>query len=160
VAIAPLHTKQQKKSKNQISLQSPLTYAADIISLPCSLFMNPDSSLYILTQIIRESRELQISITNAFFLLLGSLLTLCVCYIITYLLLNPPLLQAWQIIWLSWVVLPIISASLLSTPHDPETMTLMPSKNQNHVVSKKKYYKYFIIRFILIILMIILAFEM
>jgi len=159
VAIAPLHTKQQTKSKNQISLQSPLTYAADIISLPCSLFMNPDSSLYILTQIIRESRELQISITNAFFLLLGSLLTLCVCYIITYLLLNPPLLQAWQIIWLSWVVLPIISASLLSTPHDPETMTLMPSKNQNHVVSKKKYYKYFIIRFILIILMIILAFE-
>jgi len=122
--------------------------------------MNPDSSLYILTQIIRESRELQISMTNSFFLLLGSLLTLCICYLLSYLLLNPPLLQAWEILWLSWIVLPIISASLLSTPHDPETMTLMPSKNQNHVVNKKKYYKYFIIRFTFIILMIVLAYIM
>jgi len=159
VAIAPLHTKQQTKSKNQISLQSPLTYAADIISLPCSLFMNSDSSLYILTQIIRESRELQISMINAFFLLLGSLLTLSLCYILTFLLLSPPLFTTWQLIWLSWIFLPAISATLLSTPHDPETMTLMPSKNQNHIMNKKKYYKYFIIRFILIIFMVVLAFE-
>ncbi|ORX41336.1 hypothetical protein BCR36DRAFT_364581 [Piromyces finnis] len=159
VAIAPLHTKQQTKSKNQISLQSPLTYAADFISLPCSLFMNSDSSLYILTQIIRESRELQISMINAFFLLLGSLLTLSICYIFLYLLLNPPLFTTWQIIWLSWIFLPIISATLLSTPHDPETMTLMPSKNQNHITNKNKFYRYFIIRFILIILMVVLAFE-
>jgi len=122
--------------------------------------MNSDSSLYILTQIIRESRELQISMINAFFLLLGSLLTLSLCYILTFLLLSPPLFTTWQLIWLSWIFLPAISATLLSTPHDPETMTLMPSKNQNHIMNKKKYYKYFIIRFILIIFMVVLAFEM
>jgi len=159
VAIAPLHTKQQTKSKNQISFQSPLTYAADIISLPCSLFMNPDSSLYILTQIIRESRELQISMINAFFLLLGSILTLCICYILTFLFLSPPLFPLWQILWLSWIFLPGISATLLSTPHDPETMTLMPTKNQNNNVNIKRLYRYFIMRFILIIFMVVLAFH-
>jgi len=158
VAIAPLHTKQQ--TKNQISFQSPLTYAADIISLPCSLFMNPDSSLYILTQIIRESRELQISMINAFFLLLGSILTLCICYILTFLFLSPPLFPLWQILWLSWILLPGISATLLSTPHDPETMTLMPTKNQNNNVNLKRLYRYFFMRFILIIFMIVLAFHL
>lgn len=158
ISVAPLHTKQQTKSKNSILKQSPLTYGAEFASIPCSLFMNSDSSLYILTQIIRESREIQISLINAFFLLIGSLLTLCVMYLLSAVLILPPIYQAYHVFWLSWIFLPIISATLLSTPHDSLTMTLMPAKNQNHIKNKKKYYLFFFFRFILIILMLVFAF--
>ncbi|RUS34188.1 hypothetical protein BC938DRAFT_482020 [Jimgerdemannia flammicorona] len=59
IAMEPMHTKAQSKGRlNLNGVQPPLAIGASLVSLPCGLFMQYETSLYALTQLIGEARRL------------------------------------------------------------------------------------------------------
>lgn len=55
-------------------------------------------------------------------------MSICLMLLLSFCLLLPPILTGYQVIWIMWVVLPILSISMLFTPHDDGIMLLMPGK--------------------------------
>ena len=55
--MEPTHTR-AKTSNGLCHGQSPMALGAAITTLPCGLFMHYDTSLYALTDVIREARRL------------------------------------------------------------------------------------------------------
>lgn len=59
--MEPTHTKAQTKNglcHYGVKGQSPMALGAAFTTLPCGLFMHYDTSLYALTDLIREARRL------------------------------------------------------------------------------------------------------
>lgn len=64
IAMEPMHTKAQNRGRLTFNAQRqpPLAVGASLISLPCGLFMQYETSLYALTQLIRDARRLLLCI--------------------------------------------------------------------------------------------------
>lgn len=59
IAMEPMHTRAQTKGRLSLgSKQPPLAVGASLVSLPCGLFMQYETSLYAVTQMIRDARRL------------------------------------------------------------------------------------------------------
>jgi hypothetical protein len=59
IAMEPMHTRAQTKGRLALGgRQPPLAIGASLVSLPCGLFMQYETSLYALTQLTREARRL------------------------------------------------------------------------------------------------------
>ncbi|KAF7726482.1 hypothetical protein EC973_008717 [Apophysomyces ossiformis] len=59
IAMEPMHTRAQTKGRLSLnSRQPPLAVGASLVSLPCGLFMQYETSLYAVTQLIRDARRL------------------------------------------------------------------------------------------------------
>ena len=59
IAMEPMHTRAQSKGRLSLSgRQPPLAVGASLVSLPCGLFMQYETSLYAVTQMIRDARRL------------------------------------------------------------------------------------------------------
>jgi hypothetical protein len=55
-------------------------------------------------------------------------LSLTLCIIISSILNFPPMISGYQILWLSAVIIPLLSLSVMFIPNDPKIMTYMPGK--------------------------------
>jgi hypothetical protein len=126
VAMEPLHTRAQTRNNKWSGTMPPLALAAALTTLPCALFMQADTSLYTLTQVIREARTILTGGRQAMFFIVGCHLAMSAMYFLSICLLLPPILQGYQMMWVLWIILPIVALSLLFVPHDPEIMTAMP----------------------------------
>lgn len=118
-------------------------------TIPCALSLHCDTSLYSLTQLIREARTLAQNSKQGFFYYIGNLSCLAGCLLITYALGMPPIFTGYQLIWLTWILLPFISTSFLFTSHDAEVMTFMPVKNTKNLKDKWIHVRYYFYRFCL-----------
>ncbi|KAI8393406.1 uncharacterized protein BYT42DRAFT_5272 [Radiomyces spectabilis] len=59
IAMEPMHTRAQTKGRLSLNgRQPPLAVGASLVSLPCGLFMQYETSLYAVTQLIRDARRL------------------------------------------------------------------------------------------------------
>lgn len=57
--MEPTHTRAQSKGRLDLNgEQPPLAIGASLVSLPCGLFMQYETSLYVLAQVIGEARRL------------------------------------------------------------------------------------------------------
>ncbi|KAG2187033.1 hypothetical protein INT44_003261 [Umbelopsis vinacea] len=127
IAMEPMHTRAQTKGRLALGgRQPPLAIGASLVSLPCGLFMQYETSLYALTQLTREARRL----LNAVRMML----------------------------WIMWIVLPILTISMLFSPHEDNIMLMMPGKNINHVVDRWRFMTYFVLRFALPIIMSVIIY--
>jgi magnesium-transporting ATPase (P-type) len=137
----------------------PLTLGAGLVTLPCSLVMPPDTSLYALTQLIRESRRLGRSARQGFWLMAG---TNCSLVLIQFILLcfNLPLWRGWIVMSLIWISVPIVGCSFASNPHEPETMKEFTERNIDHIKDIRRFCRYFIWRFCFPIVLTVLLYWM
>jgi magnesium-transporting ATPase (P-type) len=139
-----------------VGTMSPLLAAAGFNTAPCCLSLHLDSSLYSITQIIREARVLtyngrQVSaLTKAISFYLGFQMGLCCLIISSYCFLMPPIFTGYMIMLMLWVISPILSFSLLFTPHDSGIMTHQPVKSTDLMKDAKRFFVYFLIRFCLV----------
>ena len=134
----------------QIGEYSPLNAAAGFISVPCCLSLHLDTSLYSITQIIKEARILCVNGRQVFSFYVGSQLGLVALYLIGYACLLPPPLTGYQTMFLVWFILPILAFSLVFTQHGSEIMTHLPVKNTDFIRDAKRHSIYFLLRFCVI----------
>ncbi|KXS20321.1 hypothetical protein M427DRAFT_108458, partial [Gonapodya prolifera JEL478] len=148
VAIEPVHTRSANRHGRHLptSTLPPLALGASLNSLPCALFMQADTSVYTLTQVIREARTITSSARQAFMWLIASHTCLSAVMLLGQLFLVPTVFQGYQLLWVTWIVLPFVAFSMLFTAHDPEVMTQMPAKNIGHLKDRTRFLVYLAIR--------------
>lgn len=91
---------------------------------------------------------------------MGACLTITLMQVVSFCLVLPPILTGYQILWLLWIILPIVTLSMLFTPHDDNIMLLMPGKNIDHLADAKRFFIYFFLRFILVLVICLVIFVM
>ena len=119
---------------------------AAITSSPCALTLHSDTSLYSITQIIREARTLASNARQSFFFYLNCQITLFLLIFCSYILLFPPILEGYQIQWTLWLLIPCISFSFFFSPYDSEIMTHVPVKNNGKLNQMKRHVIYFLVK--------------
>lgn len=127
--MEPVHTHVQNKGRLTTNdRQPPLAVGASLCSLPCGLFMQYETSLYAVTQLIRDARRLLSCVRMGFAFYAAGCMSITLMLLLSFCLLLPPIMTGYQIIWMMWVILPTLSISMLFTPHEDGIMLLMPGK--------------------------------
>ncbi|KAG0371902.1 hypothetical protein BGX24_001009 [Mortierella sp. AD032] len=152
VGMEPIKMNSSPESRSAFSL------GAKINSLPCGLTMHSETSLYALTQVVREARRLLNSQRQGVVFMIASLMSVSLLLLISYCFLLPPAMTGYQILWLMWVIVPLLILSYFFSPHEPDTMTMMPSKNMSPLRDLPRFIFYFLARFILPIGMCVFVF--
>lgn len=106
---------------------SPTDLASQLIALPCSLTMSRQNAI-IFYQLIMNARDFMMRMRNIFQFFLSSCLSLSLAQMITSLVFLPPLLSPGIVLWLSLIVIPILSVSLMGTQPDSDVMTVATGK--------------------------------
>lgn len=107
--------------------RSAFSLAAKINSLPCGLTMHSETSLYALTQVVREARRLLNSQRQGAVFMIASLMSISLLMLVSYCFLLPQAMTGYHILWLMWIIIPLLILSFFFSPHEPDTMTMMPS---------------------------------
>ncbi|KAJ2741504.1 hypothetical protein GGI20_005146 [Coemansia sp. BCRC 34301] len=128
------------------ALVTQYALGAALTCIPCPLFLQHDTSLYTLMQVISEARRLVGCIQQAVALLAASCLALALVSLVCALCQLPPALAGFMQLWVLWVVVPLLAAALLFVPHDESIMSTMPLKNQNHVSDMPRFLAYAVVR--------------
>ncbi|KAF9128590.1 hypothetical protein BGW39_004945 [Mortierella sp. 14UC] len=152
VGMEPIKMNSSPESRSAFSL------GAKINSLPCGLTMHSETSLYALTQVVREARRLLNSQRQGVVFMIASLMSVSLLLLISYCFLLPPAMTGYQILWLTWVIVPLLILSYFFSPHEPDTMTMMPSKNMSPLRDLPRFIIYFLARFTLPIGMCVFVF--
>lgn len=109
---------------------SPTELAKQLNSLACSLTLHREDPVS-LSRLIMEARHYMINVRNSLQFFLCCCLSLSLAQLLTSLLFLPPLLSTGHVLWLVFVILPVLSFSLLGTSCDPQVMTIATGKNLN-----------------------------
>jgi magnesium-transporting ATPase (P-type) len=125
---------------------STLAASAALNSAPCALTLNVDTSLYSITQLIREARTLGYNGRQGFSFYLTCQLSMCFIMLLSYCALLPPIFTGYQIIFVTWLLFPWISMSFFFSPYDSEIMIHQPVKNSGHLKDKWRFFFYFTLR--------------
>ncbi|KAJ1674927.1 hypothetical protein EV182_002280, partial [Spiromyces aspiralis] len=112
------------------ALLTQFALGAALTTIPCSLFLQHDTSLYALAQVTREARRLLGCINQAAIFLTGCYLSVAAVNIVVAATLLPPALLGYHALWLLWVVCPMLAASIFFVPHEANIMTTMPGQFQ------------------------------
>ncbi|KAF9974039.1 hypothetical protein BGZ73_002685 [Actinomortierella ambigua] len=143
VGMEPIRMQSSSDAKSTFSL------GAKINSVSCGLMMQSETSLYALTQIVREARRLLNSQRQGSAFMMASFLSVSLLLVVGYCFLLPPAMTGYHILWLVWVIVPLLALSFFFTPHEPDTMTTMPSKNTAPLRALPRFIVHFLVRFTL-----------
>ncbi|KAG0348719.1 hypothetical protein BG004_004433 [Podila humilis] len=130
VGMEPIRMHSNPESRSAFSL------AAKINSLPCGLTMHSETSLYALTQVVREARRLLNSQRQGAVFMIASLMSISLLMLVAYCFLLPQAMTGYQILWLMWIIIPFLILSFFFSPHEPDTMTMMPTPFTSTTVKK------------------------
>lgn len=106
---------------------SPTDLANQLVALPCSLTMSRQNAI-IFYQLIMNARDYMMRMRNIFQFFLCSSLSLSLAQLITSLAFLPPLFSPGNVLWLSLIVIPILSVSLMGTQPDTDVMNVATGK--------------------------------
>ncbi|KAJ2748652.1 hypothetical protein GGI19_006022, partial [Coemansia pectinata] len=140
------------------ALVTQYALGAALTCIPCPLFLQHDTSLYTLMQVISEARRLVGCIQQSAALLVASCLALVLVNLVSALCLLPPALTGFMLLWVLWVVVPLLGTALLFVPHDENIMSTMPLKNQDHVGDMPRFAVYALIRMLPPVVLTILVY--
>ncbi|KAJ2401653.1 hypothetical protein GGI23_001255 [Coemansia sp. RSA 2559] len=128
------------------ALVTQYALGAALTCIPCPLFLQHDTSLYMLMQVVSEARRLVACVQQAAVFLAGTCLALAAANLVAALCLLPPALPGYMALWVLWVVAPLLAAALLFAPHDENVMSTMPLRNHAHVSDLRRFSAYAAIR--------------
>jgi magnesium-transporting ATPase (P-type) len=158
VAVEPLFSKQNNPATSTGTGPTAATYvsneystnaiSASLSSIASALFMQFETSPYVLTDVIREARNLMQNGIQMLVFLIGCNVNIAVGILASSFLLLPPLFSVLHAIVLMYFMFPVLVLPYLFTPYDPNIMTLMPVKNIEHLPGLKRFISYMFIRFV------------
>ncbi|XP_045478027.1 transmembrane protein 94 isoform X2 [Harmonia axyridis] len=130
VAVEPIYPQVCQKRLVSIPYEgvSPMDLARHLNSLPCSLCIKREDPIN-LYHLIMESRHFVTSIWNAVQFWVCCCATVTGIQIACSIALIPSPFTTGQVLWLSSIVIPILSASLIALPVDAEVMKRPLGKN-------------------------------
>ncbi|KAJ2798583.1 hypothetical protein H4R20_004770 [Coemansia guatemalensis] len=128
------------------ALVTQYALGAALTCIPCPLFLQHDTSLYTLMQVISEARRLLGCVQQAAVLMALSCLALVIINLAAILCLLPPALTGYMQLWLLWVIAPVLGATLMFVPHDESIMSTMPLKNHSHMSDLRRFAIYAVVR--------------
>ncbi|KAJ2438194.1 hypothetical protein GGF42_008375, partial [Coemansia sp. RSA 2424] len=140
------------------ALVTQYALGAALTCIPCPLFLQHDTSLYTLMQVISEARRLVACIQQAVALLAASCLSLVLVNLVAVLCMLPPAVAGFMQMWVLWVVVPVLAAALLFVPHDESVMSTMPLKNTDHVSDMRRFAVYAVVRMLPPVVMTVLVY--
>ncbi|XP_016662636.1 transmembrane protein 94 isoform X2 [Acyrthosiphon pisum] len=118
---------------------SPVGLSELLNSLPCCLSLNRQDPLPVY-HLIMEGRYLMQGIWNCIQFWTSCMVSLSFLQLLAIVLVLPPILSVGQILWLTCIVVPLLSVSLVGGPTDPEVMQKPTGKNQCSITSELSYY--------------------
>ncbi|XP_026818266.1 transmembrane protein 94 isoform X1 [Rhopalosiphum maidis] len=118
---------------------SPVGLSELLNSLPCCLSLNRQDPLPVY-HLIMEGRYLMQGIWNCVQFWTSCMVSLSFLQLLAIALVLPPILSVGQILWLTCIVVPLLSVSLVGGPTDPEVMQKPTGKNQCSITSELSYY--------------------
>ncbi|KAI9217168.1 hypothetical protein BC828DRAFT_408757, partial [Blastocladiella britannica] len=139
-ATSPTQQQQQTTSPHGRSIL-PVTAAAQLVSLSCPLVMNAETSMFALTQLVREARRLCTSARMGLVLYAAATMSLAAVQLISLAALMP-VWRGWIVTWLCWAVAPTLAAAYLTNPHEPDTMKQFTERNVEHVRDVVRFARY------------------
>ncbi|XP_047352774.1 transmembrane protein 94 isoform X3 [Vespa velutina] len=108
---------------------SPVDLSRTLNSIACSLSVKREDPITIF-HLIMEARHYMKCLWNCVQFWLCCTVTLSFAQAISAILLLPPLLSVYQIVWLSCLIIPVLSISMIATPMDSTIMQRATGKNQ------------------------------
>lgn len=118
-------------STEEESELSPLELSAFLNALPCSLAFHRDAS-FEFKDLIKEARRLCFGLRNCFSFMLSCQLVLSAVMFLSSCFLLPPPFTGLHLLWLSCIIVPLLSLSLIGSPADQDLMTMMTGKNDRN----------------------------
>ncbi|KAJ1664073.1 hypothetical protein EV178_004444 [Coemansia sp. RSA 1646] len=128
------------------ALVTQYALGAALTCIPCPLFLQHDTSLYMLMQVISEARRLVGCVQQTAIFLACTCLALAGVNFVAALCLLPPVLPGYMVLWILWVVAPLLGITLLFAPHDENIMSTMPLRNHAHMSDLPRFSVYAAIR--------------
>jgi len=109
-------------------LPGPSSLASKLASLPCSYSYNRKDQVN-LYSLIMEARHFTFKMKNTFVCMICFALSISSAQFLATILFLPPMLSSGLTIWLTVVVVPLMSFSLMSTTMDSQVMKIAVGKN-------------------------------
>lgn len=130
--------------------------AEKLICLPCTFTLNIEQPLYVVLQVIKESRKLMNNIEDG--LLFAACMfiawNLIACLLLVFRL--PPVGTLVQSCFICFLFVPVLTLSFLSTPCEPSLMKKLPIKvDFLGSVRKDLYFRYFLIKVLVFVAVMI-----
>ena len=119
---------QRHSSKLLEELPEPSSLASKLASLPCSFSYNRKDQVN-LYSLIMEARHFTFKMKNTFVCMICFALSISSAQFLASILFLPPMLSSGLTIWLTVVVVPLMSFSLMSTTIDSQVMKIAVGKN-------------------------------
>ncbi|XP_044020998.1 transmembrane protein 94 isoform X3 [Aphidius gifuensis] len=134
VAVEPLYPQVCQKVPVIIDTKdeqgpSPIDLSRSLNSIACSLSVKREDSIA-LFHFVMEARDYMKCLTNCVQFWLCCNVTLSFTQLLSCFLLLPPIFTVGQILWLTCLIIPLLSVSMIATPTDPTIMQRATGKNQ------------------------------
>ncbi|XP_012271899.1 transmembrane protein 94 isoform X2 [Orussus abietinus] len=108
---------------------SPVDLSRELNSVSCSLSVKREDPIA-LYHLVMEARHYMKCLWNCVQFWLCCVVTASVAQSLSAFLLLPPMFTVGQVLWLSCVIVPLLSVSMVATPTDPMIMQRATGKNQ------------------------------
>ncbi|XP_051174017.1 transmembrane protein 94 isoform X2 [Leptopilina boulardi] len=134
VAVEPLYPQVCQRVPVLISTKeeqgpSPIDLSRSLNSIACSLSVRREDPIAIF-HLVMEARHYMKCLWNCVQFWLGCVVTLAAVQAISGFLLLPPLFSIGQVLWLTCLIIPLLSISMVATPTDSTIMQRATGKNQ------------------------------
>uniref|UniRef100_A0A1B6CIN0 Cation-transporting P-type ATPase C-terminal domain-containing protein n=1 Tax=Clastoptera arizonana TaxID=38151 RepID=A0A1B6CIN0_9HEMI len=116
---------------------SPIQFSQKLNSVPCSISFNKEDSVSIF-HLVLESRHLMQAIWNCVQYWICCVITLGSVQLVNTFFMLPPIFTIGQLLWISCIVIPLLSLSMVANPTDPAVMQKATDKN-HCLVNFEKY---------------------
>lgn len=123
-------------------------FAQILTSLPCVFPLHTSTDLRQFTVLICEGRRLLRSWSQAMWFGLAGYLCVFLILLVDRVLDLPRIMAGYHVLWLVWVVIPLLAASILATPRESVVMRQVSAKNQKPYENFCRYAWYFAVRFL------------
>uniref|UniRef100_A0A1B6BXT8 Cation-transporting P-type ATPase C-terminal domain-containing protein n=1 Tax=Clastoptera arizonana TaxID=38151 RepID=A0A1B6BXT8_9HEMI len=107
---------------------SPIQFSQKLNSVPCSISFNKEDSVSIF-HLVLESRHLMQAIWNCVQYWICCVITLGSVQLVNTFFMLPPIFTIGQLLWISCIVIPLLSLSMVANPTDPAVMQKATDKN-------------------------------
>jgi hypothetical protein len=106
-------------------------FSAALTSMACEIPLCSTTDLHQFTALILEGRRLLTTMGQTLWFGLCAYLSLFMILLASVIVDSPPILRAYQVLWLIWVIIPLLSISLLASPRQPEIMRNCPGNSSS-----------------------------
>ena len=103
--------------------------AAAMTSLPCALSLSLGTDLLQFVALVCEGRRLIANVQSATAFAAGAVAMTFLIEFVSFVVNSPPPFNGYQLMWLTWLIIPILSTAIAAAPRTSDVMTRIAEKN-------------------------------